>query len=334
MARSACSQRLRKTWENIEHRQKEDDARFQWKPKSMKGSDKKPHHDGHHDHHHHHHHDHRGMLHHHSAPTLGPNGEEDHEEKAFIALQQRQRYKKAWAKSRNNYDDLEDSMYESRKPRAFRNAADEVIHESFPRSSQRWLGVPHRFGEHPEEKYVGLQANEMSKWISVDKIARLKQEANPYNWPVRNYVKIDDSINIRKMTGSHMAFIHNPLEDDAEADEILRAKRQKATEAARWSMEQKLLEEKPESSVSSYTTEEEVSENWSDDDDSPGSPGFKSFNADKERKRLQFADAKFQKHLRTLCVKSQKQLDASFTQTETNWKAGLVTRPATLKYRR
>merc|ERR1712146_344570 len=99
------------------------------------------------------------------------------------------------------YETLEDSLFESRRPPAIRTAAGEVVSGQFPRSSQRWLGVPPRFGDLPGEKYVGAKANYLSKWLSCDTITRRKQERDPWNWPVRNYVKICDSIDVKKMTG-------------------------------------------------------------------------------------------------------------------------------------
>lgn len=328
MAKSASSYRLKKTWEVIEHRQKVDNQRFAWKPKSLQGAltdqAQLQLHDAQHEHHGRH-----SMVHGMSAPNLSqlptdPHADPDEEEGALIVLAQRRKFKQALKKSGAKYEELEDSLADSRRPPTFRTAAGQVIIAgSFPRSSQRWLGVPPRFGDLPDEKYVGAQANPLSKWISTDKMARLAQEKNPFDMPVRNYVKIDDAIDVKKMQGSHFRFVANPLEEEQELRRGTKERRDSRLLA---------LQQEEEESVSSYTTEEEESsgsEMYSGSDD-----GTPRVDEAKERKLFQIADAKFQKHVNRLCVAARGDLDHRLAKVESDWRAGAATRPATMRLRR
>jgi len=371
MAKSASSSRLRKTWENVRDRQARDEDRFTWKPPSLsKGAstlDVHHHGDGHGHGHHHHHHGHGGMHHGASAPDLLPlmNVEDDNEEGALVVLEQRRKYRAAHKGLRKKISDLEDNMFDSRRPPLLRTVGGEVVQGVYPPRSHKWLGVQPRFGTVvPQQKYVGAFASDLSKWISADKVTRLKQEASIMDQPVRAYIKIDDSIDINRMTGSHMKFIDNPLDEELqEKKRLAREKQQQllweqqfALEAADGGSDQpyesyaseqpgsgeysdeEYYEEEGEEEESEYSEDEEEDASESASGSGSGSGSGASSRRlqrrEKEAKSMAVLDEIFQRHCTKLSQGIQGKVQSKLKQLEGEWSKGQATRPATLRFRR
>mmetsp|Transcript_113572 Transcript_113572/g.220211 ORF Transcript_113572/g.220211 Transcript_113572/m.220211 type:complete len:172 (-) Transcript_113572:127-642(-) len=56
-----------------------------------------------------------------------------------------------------------------------------------------------------QPKFVGVQANELSKWMNAESITRHKEEMNVNLPTLRRVLKIDDAIPMRQMTKSQLA---------------------------------------------------------------------------------------------------------------------------------
>jgi len=73
-----------------------------------------------------------------------------------------------------------------------------------------------RSGDSPKNqpKYVGSQANELSKWLSTERIMKHKYDQRyDTNTQIRSVLRIDDGIEVEKLSKSALAFVPNPLED-------------------------------------------------------------------------------------------------------------------------
>jgi len=55
-----------------------------------------------------------------------------------------------------------------------------------------------------EPRYVGAQANELSKWINCERMLRHKEETDTSHPTLRMVLKIDDAIDIQQMMGSQL----------------------------------------------------------------------------------------------------------------------------------
>lgn len=60
-------------------------------------------------------------------------------------------------------------------------------------------------GDPNAPKFVGSNANELSKWMNADSIARHKEELNSEHPTLRQVMKIDDRVDMKQMTKSQMA---------------------------------------------------------------------------------------------------------------------------------
>merc|ERR1719181_1256098 len=72
----------------------------------------------------------------------------------------------------------------------------------------RWVDGGRRhskahIGDH-QPKYVGQQANELSKWMNADHITRHQEESNPNVPTLRQVLKLDDEIEMGQMTKSQL----------------------------------------------------------------------------------------------------------------------------------
>jgi len=56
-----------------------------------------------------------------------------------------------------------------------------------------------------QPKYVGQQANELTKWMNADSITRHKEEGNLKVPTLRQVLKVDDSISLKQMTKSQLS---------------------------------------------------------------------------------------------------------------------------------
>lgn len=310
-----------------------------------------------HGHHHHHHHGHGHGLHQSaSAPGLQLDGGVDEEEGALLILEARRKYRAAKKGLKKTYEELEDTVFDSRRPPLLRTAGGEVVQGTYPPRSHKWLGVQPRFGSTvPAQKYVGAFANDLSKWISTDKVVRLKQEASIFDQPVRAYVRIDDSIDVAQMTGSHIKFFDNPL------DEELQAQKAKKKQLALMGNEMHALEDEHSEATSITTSNRDTSteddqsdEEWDPDDEyeyetessdqdqeSEGSDQTHYTDEQKAMKRkerdaktLTILDRIFDKHCKKLGAGMREEMDERLRQVEGDWRAGQATRPATLRFRR
>jgi hypothetical protein len=61
--------------------------------------------------------------------------------------------------------------------------------------------------EASQPKYVGQQANELSKWMNADSITRHKEESNPTIPTLRQVLKLDDQIQLSQMTKSQLSSV-------------------------------------------------------------------------------------------------------------------------------
>mmetsp|Transcript_151094 Transcript_151094/g.266714 ORF Transcript_151094/g.266714 Transcript_151094/m.266714 type:complete len:191 (+) Transcript_151094:89-661(+) len=68
-------------------------------------------------------------------------------------------------------------------------------------------------------KYVGSGANELSKWINADNIARYHEELNREHPTLRQVLKVDDKIDMKQMTKSQLAALPG---DPTSGEKILR----------------------------------------------------------------------------------------------------------------
>merc|ERR550525_1409893 len=77
------------------------------------------------------------------------------------------------------------------------------------RFGNQWLGADRRptkavtFDSQP--KYVGQQANELSKYMNAESITRFKEEKDLAVPTLRQILKVDDDIAMRQMTKSQLA---------------------------------------------------------------------------------------------------------------------------------
>lgn len=334
--KSASSLRLRKTWENVKDRHARDDDRFAWKPPSVSASKHQVQH--YHDHEHHqHHHGHHSS----SAPMLHhDDGEVDEEEGALLILEQRRKYRAATKGLRQKYDDLEDTIFDSRRPPLLRTTGGEVVQGIYPSASHKWLGVQPRFGSAvPQEKYVGAFKSDLSKWISADKLARLKQETSIYDQPVRAYLKIDDSINVAEMTGSHFRYIDNPLDDDLQEQrnrqrngfDQLEDGSDRPSGSSQYDDDQDRLEDGYAYNEGEEEEEEEAS-SWSGS--GSGSSRLAPLNKEKDAKSLAALDKIFERHCKSLSQGLQMEMALKLQTVNEDWRDGQATRPATLRFRR
>jgi len=280
---------------------------------------------------------HHGRGHSHSHPDLHDPYHIDAEEGALVVLEQRRKFKASLKKMKGKYEELEDTMFDDRRPPLLRTAGGEVLQGVYPPTSRKWLGVAPRFGsEVPQEKYVGAQANALSKWISTDKVERLKGEASVYDQSVRSYLRIDDSIDVHKMTGSHFRFIDgfDFQDDDARVDPIELANRKR---------QQAFLEMEDQASGSledgseewdGDEEEEEEEEDQSDEDAIVPYGTPRMDQKEKDAKALKNLDRIFQRHCSKLSSDVRKEIATKMEVVENNWRSGQATRPATLRFRR
>jgi len=273
------------------------------------------------------------MHHSASAPDAGMFGADVDEEEGFLViLDQKRSFRKKSRAMRDKYDELEDELFDRRRPPLLRTLGGEIVQGVYPTSSSKWLGVPPRFGEVAEQKYVGAGANALSKWISTDKIQRLKSEASIYDQPLRAYVKIDDSINVKEMTGSHFRFFSNPLNEEiANQDKDLALEDGSNQLALRDDYEGEEEEEMEE-----YDEEEEESDAALPSNAFTSALGRREEVDQEEKDAKSFAamDAIFQRHCAKLANKLQRDCAKRNQKTEANWREGQSIRPATLRFRR
>jgi len=334
--KSASSLRLRKTWENVRDRHAKDDDRFAWKPPSVSASKHQGQHN--HDHgHHHHHHGHHSS----SAPMLHHDeGEVDEEEGALLILEQRRKYRAAIGGLRKKYDELEDTIFDSRRPPLLRTTGGEVVQGIYPSASHKWLGVQPRFGSAvPQEKYVGPLKSDLSKWISADKLARIKQETSIFDQPVRAYLKIDDDINVAEMTGSHFRYIDGPSDVDLREQKNrsrngfeLEDGSDRPSGSSQYDDDQERLED--EDSVYDEEEEEEEEEESEYSGSGSGSSRLAPLNKEKDEKTLAALDKMFERHCKNLSQGLQMEMAAKLKSVNSDWRDGQATRPATLRFRR
>lgn len=331
-ARSRSSYRLGKIWDKIRDRQYRDSDRHKWE--APKASQRDPHH--HHHHHDHHGHDHHGRGGSKSVPNLMAHmEEEDFLEGAAVVFEQRRKFKATKRKLSGKYDELEDNLFGTRRPPVLRTSGGEVVQSVFPRSSQMWVGAAPRFGsEVPSEKYVGFQADELSKWISVDKKVRLKSEQTIYDKPIRHYLKLDDTIDVHKMQGSHMRYFKNPLEDPEEAEAIerpdilgsmeqLRLQRRGSREGRE---DEDYDDEDYEYQYGAYD-EEEGDEIWDPNEESQS-------ETSQERAIRPDYLRRFENHLERMGPRIRSDMVNRMSRVEKDWRRGETSRPATLRFRR
>jgi hypothetical protein len=236
------------------------------------------------------------------------------------------------------FEELEDSLYTTRKPPILKTTGGEVIQSTFPKSSKRWVGVPPRFGsEVPSERYVGFGANELSRWLSVDKKVRINMEKSFYDRPVRHYLKIDDTIDVHKETGSHMRYFKNPLDDEWGVEQIEAPKILGITD--------RFDDEREGRERTRFTRKEDREDNAEDEDD-----GWEYYDEDDEEEEWDpYADSqssrsgqpvhpdldrKFQEHVNSLGPKLRVAMSQRMGEVESNWRQGQNTRSATLRCRR
>lgn len=225
---------------------------------------------------------------------------------AVKALMEKQRFKAALASQKIRYKQLENVLADDRRPPTLRTAAGEILQGELPRATgggTRWLGTSSRFAGFPEDKYIGSKANEISKWCCVDRLEGLKRDRDLKNLPVRQVLRIDDDLDVNKMTGSHLKFIANPLEALEDTHGM-----------GRLSLVQDADCPEETSEYESYTDEEE-------EEITP-------------RTQFQLADQKFQAHLKKLAFNTQEEVQKKMGRVENEWRSNADNRPATLRLRR
>lgn len=349
-AKSSSSYRLRITWDNIKDRQEGDKSKHDFQTPSL-----------------------AKQVDPYAAPEqnvmalMDADPELDKQEGVLIALEQRRKFKAARKGLKKKYEEVEDTIFESRRPPLLRTTGGEVIQGHYPAKSATWLGVQPRFGSTvPTEKYVGAFANEFSKWLSTDKLTRLKEEASVENQPVRGYLKIDDSIDIKEMTGSHFRYFDNPLDDDLmELRDREKRERQLALLAAEaGSSRDGSLNSADRDQPDAVEDDEDVDEAMEDEDqdeyedeyddeyeDDDGSETLteQSYGSSQasmmERRRAQRAEEKaqkrladatviFERHVNKLSNQVRREMRDKLEAVEEDWRHGQATRPATLRFRR
>lgn len=125
----------------------------------------------------------------------------------------RRRMAAAKERMRSGRGRLEETMRSSRSlmftglTTASPGRMDQTIGSGF---NPQWLDNGRRkskamnFGGHDEPKYVGQQANELSKWMNADHITRHKEESNLGVPTLRQVLKLDDEIGLGQMTKSQL----------------------------------------------------------------------------------------------------------------------------------
>eukprot|EP00418_Pyrodinium_bahamense_P081748 CAMPEP_0179064604 /NCGR_PEP_ID=MMETSP0796-20121207/28032_1 /TAXON_ID=73915 /ORGANISM="Pyrodinium bahamense, Strain pbaha01" /LENGTH=181 /DNA_ID=CAMNT_0020761553 /DNA_START=95 /DNA_END=640 /DNA_ORIENTATION=+ len=112
----------------------------------------------------------------------------------------RRRMTAAKERQRSGRQRLEDIMRQSREPGEA---------NAISRLGNQWLGADRKPGKavtiDSQPKYVGQQANELSKWMNAESISRYKEEMNLGVPTLRQVLKVDDDIGMRQMTKSQLA---------------------------------------------------------------------------------------------------------------------------------
>jgi len=365
MAKSASSSRLLKTWEVVRDRQARDNDKYQWKPGKMSGGGDphQGHGHHHHDHHHHHHHDDHLEL-------VIPE-----EESAMVIFEQRRKFRQTQRGMRDKYDEVEDTLFDGRRPPCLRTAGGEVLQGIYPSESYKWLGVPPRFGSVvPQEKYVGGAANELSKWISTDKMARLKSEKSIFDQPVRAYLKIDDTIDVNRMTGSHFRYIDMPLDEDmaqlehhktpapaimdrhfppiadsesqSEQESMTESERAWQSDNAAWEKRLARAEASEEGSVQRSETSKDREDVYVDNSlglalhesrqemEEESEGSAASGTQRPDQRSFKELENIFDRHVKNMGRDVQREIVRRHSQVEHDWRNGQTTRPATLRFRR
>lgn len=279
--------------------------------------------------------------------------DEEEEEGAILVLEQRRKFKRTVKKMQGKYAHLEEDMIDSRRPPCLRTAGGEIVQGTFPATSVRWLGVPPRFGtEVPEEKYVGGAANELSKWISTDKTMRLKQLGSVYDQNVRSYLKLDDAVDVQKMTGSHLRFMRNPLEEEEEEQpRAIMDKREpppaimnksasleddesgsEMFDAEDYDYDHEPAEKEERNEVEAADEAKESEEE--EEDESSLVSGTTTTASVDQAEELAILDEKFKKYCDRLSSKLQSRMLSRSAKVEHDWRAGQAMRPPTLRFRR
>lgn len=263
--------------------------------------------------------------------------EEDEEEGALVILQQRTKLRKAQKNRQALYNELEENLYDVRRPPRLRTAGGEICQGVYPPASKKWLGVAPHFGSKvPEEKYVGWTANGLSQWISADKCARLKSEMTLRDQPVRAYLKIDDSIDVTHMTGSHFRYISNPLLEEEPPQPMLEWDGSGGSGSQEGSYDPAALQNGEEEDGEEWDYEEEEEEEYEEEEESEVSAALVPLGTPRkdQPKSMVELDRIFQRHCKKLSSGIQREITDRFEKVENNWRAGQSTRGATMRFRR
>lgn len=306
MARNSSSYRLLVTWDTVRKRQERDDRRWESKGAGLSR---------------------RGQ----SSPDLAivqseqglqtyPDDrvdvqdiyEEEDLEGAVKQLMEKQKFKAAVAAQKTRCKQLENALASDRRPRTLRTAAGEVLQGELPRATgggTTWLGTSSRFGGFPEDQYIGSRANEISKWVCIDRLDRFKRDRDLRNLPVRQVLKIDNAMDVNRMTGSHLNYITNPLDDKDRGD-----LEDFENGIGRFALTDEIAPPLPLEASETTSAEED----W---EDTP-------------RTRFNTAEMKFQAHLEKLAFHSREEMQKKMGRVEDDWRANIDNRPPTLRCRR
>mmetsp|Transcript_49416 Transcript_49416/g.152436 ORF Transcript_49416/g.152436 Transcript_49416/m.152436 type:complete len:186 (-) Transcript_49416:231-788(-) len=94
---------------------------------------------------------------------------------------------------------------------------------SMSRAGVHWLGMNKQAKAvtiDSQPKYMGQQANELSKWTNAESITRFKEEMNVAVPTLRQVLKCDDGVSMRQMTKSQLAALPFDPTDSKRAPRI------------------------------------------------------------------------------------------------------------------
>eukprot|EP00416_Gambierdiscus_australes_P009352 CAMPEP_0171133352 /NCGR_PEP_ID=MMETSP0766_2-20121228/126137_1 /TAXON_ID=439317 /ORGANISM="Gambierdiscus australes, Strain CAWD 149" /LENGTH=179 /DNA_ID=CAMNT_0011596727 /DNA_START=51 /DNA_END=590 /DNA_ORIENTATION=+ len=143
-----------------------------------------------------------------SNPAISPSQGHDGSIGELGEMHIRRRMNAAKERQRNGRQRLEDLVRQTRE-------LGET--STISRFGNQWLGADRKSSKgvsfDTQPRYVGQQANELSKWMNAESITRYKEEKDLGVPTLRQVLKVDDDIAMRQMTKSQLAALPwDPLE--------------------------------------------------------------------------------------------------------------------------